>query len=397
MSRSPTSRNPTPIIALVLLLGTATVGAPTASAAELPAGGELRVWKDRTGQHSLEARLEEIQEKAIELRGADGRTITVPIDRLSLADQKHVQRLRAQQEEEAAREKGIQLVNPSTLQVRIGLEATAQGGPCKNVTCSFPLPMDWPEQKVTIVDEEKSPLVRQTRMQVLNDGVKQCVFQIPRLPANATARVVYTLKIERWHISPPPIPELFVFARTNDPKLRPFLGESPFIEVRNPLVKSAAAGIELDETDTAWRQVETIYDWTRDKVHSDGTKPLKGALGALTSGTGDCEERTSLFVAMCRLKQIPARCVWIEGHAYPEFYLLDDRGYGHWIPCESLGARNFGGVQHYAPILQKGDNFRMSQKSGAQRYVAPTASCMLGRGSGTPVIREIRANVNADE
>jgi transglutaminase-like putative cysteine protease len=257
--------------------------------------------------------------------------------------------------------------------------------------------MDWPEQKVTIVEEDKSPLVRLARMQVLNDGVKQCLFQIPRLPADKTAQVAFTLKIERWHISPPPMPELFVFARKHDSKLRPFLGESPFIEIRNPLVKSAADGIELDESDTAWRQVETIYDWTRGKVHSDGTKPLKGALGALTSGTGDCEERTSLFVAMCRLKKIPARCVWIEGHAYPEFYLLDDRGHGHWIPCESLGGRNFGGIQRYDPILQKGDNFRMSQKSGAQRYVAPTASCMLGPGSGTPVIREIRENVNVDE
>lgn len=390
-------RIPALIIALVLLVGTAPDAVPTAFSAESPAGRELRVWKDRTGKHTFEARLAEIQEEAVLLDGADGRTLTVPIDRLSLGDQKLVQYLRVEEEKQAARDKGVQLVNPTTLHVRIGLEATAQGGPCRNVTCSFPVPMDWPEQKVTVVKEDRSPLVRHTQMQVLSGGVKQCVFQIPRLPADTTAQVVYTLKIERWQITPPPMPELFVFARKYDSKLRSFLSESPFIEIRNPLVKSAAAGIELSESDSAWRQVETIYDWTRDRVHSDGTKPLKGALGALTSGTGDCEERTSLFVAMCRLRQIPARCVWIEGHAYPEFYLLDDRGHGHWIPCESLGGRDFGGIQRYAPILQKGDNFRMSQKSGAQRYVAPTASCMLGPGSGTPVIREIREELKAED
>jgi hypothetical protein len=390
-------RTPNPILALAVLACTMTLAVPVALAAELPARGDSRVWKDRTGKHSFEARLAELQDKAVVLRGANGPAITVPIDRLSLADQKYVQQLREAEEEKAARESGVQYANPTTRQIRLGLEATAQGGPCKNLTCSFPLPMDWPEQKVTIVAQDKSPLVRQTRMQILNDGVKQCVFQIPRLPANATAQVVFTLKIERWQILPPPRPELFVFARKYDPKVRPFLGQSPFIETRHPVVMSAAAGIELDESDTAWQQVETIYDWTRDKVHSDGTKPLKGALGALTSGTGDCEERTSLFVAMCRLKQIPARCVWIEGHAYPEFYLLDDRGHGHWIPCESLGGRNFGGMQRDAPILQKGDNFRMTQKSGPQRYVAPTASCMLGPGSGTPVIREIKEKLDAAE
>jgi transglutaminase-like putative cysteine protease len=143
--------------------------------------------------------------------------------------------------------------------------------------------------------------------------------------------------------------------------------------------------------------VESIYDWTWEQVHSDGTKPLKGALAALTTGTGDCEERTSLFVAMCRLKKIPARSVWIEKHTYPEFYLQDDLGNGHWIPCESLGERKFGGVGHYAPILQKGDSFRMSQQEQPQRYVAPTVSGMLSPGDGQPVIREIREKLDASE
>ena len=96
---------------------------------------------------------------------------------------------------------------------------------------------------------------------------------------------------------------------------------------------------------------------------------------------------------MCRLKGIPARSVWIEGHAYPEFFLEDRAGKGHWIPCESLGTRNFGGISRYALIMQKGDNFRWSQKRGPQRYVMPTLSCSLGPRSDKPVLREIRQDL----
>jgi len=52
----------------------------------------------------------------------------------------------------------------------------------------------------------------------------------------------------------------------------------------------------------------------------------------------------------------------------PEFYLEDDKGKGHWFPCQSAGAREFGGINDTRPILQKGDNFRGPK--GKQRYMA---------------------------
>ena len=86
--------------------------------------------------------------------------------------------------------------------------------------------------------------------------------------------------------------------------------------------------------------------------------PAQGALAALKDGTGDCEELTSLFIAICRAANIPARTVWVPGHCYPEFYLVDDKGEGHWFPCQSAGKREFGGISETRPILQKGDSFR---------------------------------------
>jgi hypothetical protein len=65
---------------------------------------------------------------------------------------------------------------------------------------------------------------------------------------------------------------------------------------------------------------------------------------------------TSLFIAMCRASGIPARTVRVPGHCYPEFYLSDQAGEGHWFPCQAAGTRAFGGMPDPRPILQKGDN-----------------------------------------
>jgi transglutaminase-like putative cysteine protease len=288
---------------------------------------------------------------------------------------------------------GLRYEGPATLKVRMGVEVAASDGPCSNLVVTFPLPMSWPEQRVTVLDREQSPATLRVTTRTLNDGVEQVEFRVARLAAGQSAHVIYTLEIERQQILPPPDPSAFVLPKRVDAKLRRYLGESPFIETSHPKVKSAANEIPLRKGQTAWQQVETVYDWTRNRVKSSGTKPLKGALEALESGRGDCEEITSLFVAMCRLKGIPARSVWIEGHAYPEFFLEDGDGNGHWIPCESLGARNFGGMTRYELILQKGDNFHMSQKRGPQRYVTPTLSGSIGPQGGQPVLREIRQHV----
>ena len=96
---------------------------------------------------------------------------------------------------------------------------------------------------------------------------------------------------------------------------------------------------------------------------------IKGARQALDDRYGDCEELTSLFVAMCRVAKIPARAVWVPGHCYPEFYLEDEVGQGHWFPCQAAGSRAFGDMPEARPILQKGDNIRVPGSRQPQRYV----------------------------
>ena len=81
---------------------------------------------------------------------------------------------------------------------------------------------------------------------------------------------------------------------------------------------------------------------------------------AIEKGSGDCNELTSAFIAICRASGIPARTVQIPGHCYPEFYLQDETDKGHWFPAEVSGTEDFGGVFTHTPIMQKGDAFKIS-------------------------------------
>ena len=47
---------------------------------------------------------------------------------------------------------------------------------------------------------------------------------------------------------------------------------------------------------------------------------------AITDRRGDCEEMSTLLVALCRYSGIPARIVWVPNHNWAEFYLLDHEG-----------------------------------------------------------------------
>ena len=145
----------------------------------------------------------------------------------------------------------------------------------------------------------------------------------------------------------------------------------------------------------AWEHVEAIYDWVREHVKYDEAASSRGALAALKDGNGECEDMTSLFIAICRAAGIPARTVWVPGHCYPEFYLVDDKGEGHWFPCQAAGPRAFGCIPETKPILQKGDNFRPpnSKPKDRQRYLAEFIKCTPLNPGGDPKVTFIREAV----
>ena len=271
---------------------------------------------------------------------------------------------------------------------RVGLSVVATGGPCRGVYATLPVPAEWPEQSVEIVGEDVSADVRQVRYRTLPGGVKQMLVDIPDLPSGQEAKAVVTFSVGRAAILPPSDPSGLSIPEKPAKALKPFLASSPYIETRHPKVtkfaKSLGEGLE------GWAKVEAIYDAVREKVeYRNGT--LKGAARALADGWGDCEELTCLFIACARVNGIPARTVWVEGHCYPEFHLVDADGQGSWFPCQAAGARAFGGMPDQLPILQKGDSFRDPDRPGQPlRYVSEFCRGAALAGGGSPKVDWIR-------
>lgn len=253
----------------------------------------------------------------------------------------------------------------------IGLEIAATGH-ASGITAVFPLPVDWPEQTVKILGQQVEPASVEVELDERDPEVKLVEVSIPRLAAGETARVVLQVAITKANILPPSDPSGLVFAERIPRDVKPWLQPSPYIECRQKKIVELARSLPVDENLPAWQQVEAIYDWVRDNIEYEFDPQIRTCQESLAAGHGDCEELSSLFIALCRARGIPARAVWIPEHTYPEFYLEDAAGNGCWFPCQAAGTREFGGMTEARPVLQKGDRFRVPGNRKELRYLQPT-------------------------
>jgi len=293
---------------------------------------------------------------------------------------------------------GIQLDKELVQRIKLGIIVTAGAGGASGMYGTVPVPIEWPEQTIKIVDEELLH-VPKIEYRIIDGTVKQMVVRIANLKSGETAKALVTVEVRRRAILAPDDTSDFVLPDKAkfeaDPKLKVYTRPSPKIESGDKRIVTAAKDVAATK-EKAWDKVEAIYDWVREKVeYRNG--PLKGAVAALKDGNGDCEELTSLFIAMCRAVGIPARTVWVPGHCYPEFYLVDAHGNGHWFPCQAAGSRAFGGIPEFRPILQKGDNFFDKDRPRERlRYMSEHFTCKIIKGS-PPTVKFIRQDVATDQ
>lgn len=263
---------------------------------------------------------------------------------------------------------------------------------CLNVLATFPLPVNWPEQTVTVKNQVVDPRIKAWKIRDLSAGAKQVVLQIPQVASGTSAEFTFELDITRSRILPPQKTDDLVIPKRVKRDLQIFLGKSPHIDLSDGRIRKVSRELAAKDAENDWQRIEQIYDFVREKVQYVEGK-LKNASDALKDGTGDCEELTSLFVALCRNAKVPARMVWIPGHCYPEFYLEDGEGKGHWFPCQAAGTRQFGRMDEYRPVLQKGDRFKVPEKRTPVRYVAEFFKCDR-RGSGSPRPNFVREQID---
>lgn len=294
-------------------------------------------------------------------------------------------------EEGSAEEGGESLLryeDPKVQRYRCGLILDTRKAACRGIVATFPIPRPWPEQQVQLVDQTvDAPFAQSWQVRELDDLVSQVVMHAAALPPATTVEATFTFELTRSRVvGPESTDQLSIPARAGRP-LRQYLISSPYIDPGSARIRAAVREIEALPAESDWKRVETIYDWVRDKVeYVEGE--IKTADQALKDGNGDCEELTSVFVAICRAMRIPARMVHVLQHCYPEFYLEDAEGSGHWFPCQAAGTRQFGSMEEYRPILQKGDRFKTPEQS-LQRYVAEFFKAAAVKG-GKPKPRFIQ-------
>jgi Transglutaminase-like superfamily len=265
---------------------------------------------------------------------------------------------------------------------------------CSNAFATFPVPTAWPEQKVRVVAQNQDPAVSGWKTRDLPGGAKQVLLEMPYVTAGQTVELTFIFEIERSRIlGPADTSQLKIPARP-DKDLKLYLGDSPFIDASNGRIKKASQEIAAMEAESDWQKVENIYDYVRDHVEYVESELGKASL-ALSEGKSDCEGMTSLFIALCRNARVPARMVWIPDHCYPEFYLEDAEGKGTWFPCQAAGTRQFGRMDEYRPVLQKGDRFKVPEDKAPVRYVSEFFRCDK-KGKSNPKPKFVREQLDLE-
>ena len=284
----------------------------------------------------------------------------------------------------------LKLGEAATSQWRFGLAVKAPTGAVNGIVATMAVPSDFPEPKVKIVKEEISPQVGKVIYRDLG-GVKQMVISIPRVAAGEEVSAIVTFEIAKCPIEKPDDLTGLSSPAKLPKDFSKYLQPSPYIESDDPKIKQLAPTI-VKEKETPWEKVEAIFDYVQENVKYEFSPDIKPAVAALKAGKGDCEELTSLFIAFCRANRIPARAVWVPDHCYPEFYLQDNQGKGTWFPCQIAGDGHiFGSMDEERPILQKGDNFKVPEEKGPQRYVKQ--SFKATNAEGNPEVRFVLEKV----
>lgn len=280
-----------------------------------------------------------------------------------------------------------------TAQWRIGAKIRGRGA-AQKLFVTLPLPNDWPEQRVTLIEEEvPDALVNVVKYRNLESNVRQMAITLPRVQSSDVISIGVRVEVQTREIIEPQDKSVFYLPKSSLKEAKFHLGVSPQANHKNSKLRQFVRDL-IGAEPQAWRKAELIYDWVRDNIeHVDGKN--KNALEAFQSKAGTNEDKIFLFIAMCRSAKIPARIVFASEFVYAEFMLADESGKnGYWFPANINGVYEFGSLAEPRIILQKGNNIRVPEKKERQKYVAEYAAATTAT---KPRIGFFREQVEANE
>lgn len=260
----------------------------------------------------------------------------------------------------------------------VGVTITPKTWPVRGGTVRIPIPSDWPEQKVTLYSAPSESDLSYDQ-KTIEGGLNILEVSVPRIAKGDQAKLLLTYQVI---LTPLPVPDQArYFKKPEKPgrELIPYLGSSPLIDPKHASIKKLVAEVAGDVADD-WPRVEKMYDWVLANIALTADEPV-GAVKVLANKKGHREDRINLFIAMCRQSKIPARTVWANGMEYAEFYLVDGQGFGHWLPCQLSGAREFGSLTKLAVIEQKGEAIKLPGSTERRRFINATASIATERNA----------------
>lgn len=266
------------------------------------------------------------------------------------------------------------LSKPKTYELNVTVRIGAGPQALRRVTVMVPVPMDWREQQVEMLSEE-TPRGVTTRDLTLEKHATVMSVSIPSMPARSVAVVERVYRVTRQEITFPEDLSTMQAPRRVPAELRQYLVPSPGIEMSDRRIRQLAANLKDAAGDVA--TARACFNWVRENVKYK-LDTYRGAKFAMTQKSGDCEDMAALFIALCRISGIPARLVWVEGHAYAEFYLEAADGTGHWLPAQLVGPEWFGRMTEYRVILQKGDRIRNPLTRKYEHYAPQTLTALGG-------------------
>lgn len=291
-------------------------------------------------------------------------------------------------------DKGTTLGAPVTYKYKAGMVFEAsQGSPCNNIVGTVPIPMDFREQKVRIIEETVPRNAKISYRNLREGGARQLVMKMRQLRPGQQVEASVLLEVVRYSQQIPEKTDRYRIPKRTPREMRYYLRNSPYIEADSRKVRDLARkAIQGKEND--WDKVQAMFQFVRDNVKYKeelAEKPIRGALAAIRNQEGDCEDMCALFIAMCRSQDVPARLVRVPGHCYAEFFLWDDKDQGHWFPAQVAGDDPLGGISDTRVILQKGDSFHLPEAPREESlYVKELFTGSVREGGSDPKFKFIQ-------